>query len=197
MLSGWDFYRIFHSLKLHFTTEQYNVLKYSGSLRVNEEKFAVRNDRMRYENFANRVFNKTKAGHLIIANFVYGDPFFVYSDYGTAYDVYLKWKRIKESITREFELDLQYITSLGAKDLFNKTPKGNMPPLLQMVSAGKINVETVVILNNEYQEFFDNWSNICGNDPMLKDLVLRYRKYRCFVQYDEAKIKNVLEKVKL
>ena len=198
MLSGWDLFKIHHSLKLHFSSASYDVLKYNGKTNVSFNSFEARRDKLRFDSFAHKLIGKNKAGHFCIANFMYGSHNFIYESYDDAYEVYLKWKKVRESITREFEKDVSFIQSAGSGvfDVFAKTKSGKLPPVLQIVLAGKISCETLIILNNEHKEFFDNWVEMYDNDPYVSKLLLKWKKYSPFVSYDADKIRPILEGVK-
>lgn len=197
MLTGWDFFRISNSLKLHFTTEKYDCVKYGGKTTTTYDSFQRRRDKLRYDSFAHKLIGDKKAGHLCIANFVYGSKNFLYEPYDDAYDVYLKWLKIKESITRVFEKDVGYLNRLvESKDnlnLFESTKSGNYPPLLQVLMGGHITVETACILNKEHKDFFDKFMLLCQNDPMVSEMMLKWKKYQTFVSYDPNKIKSILK----
>jgi hypothetical protein len=197
MLSGFDFFKIYHSLHLHFTSSKYDVLKYNGRTNVSFEVFDRRRDSMRFNSFAHKLIGKNKAGRFCIANFVYGSKNFIYEPYDDAYEVYMKWKKVRESITRTFEKDVSYLNTLASSraafDLFAKTKKGNYPPILQVVLGGHISIETVCILDKEHKEFFDNWKEICQNDPYVEKELLKWKKYQPFVQYDADKINPILD----
>lgn len=200
MLSGWDLFKIHHSLKLHFTTPSYDVLKYNGKSRISQKSFEVRNDKLRFDSFANKLIGKNKAGHFCIANFVYGNPNFMYGTYEDAYDVYLEWKKVREMVTRTVEKDVNYINQLksgrAGQNFFAKTNSGNYPPLMQVALGGKISVETLCILDKEHKEFFDSWAAICQNDPYMSKQILKWKKYQPFVSYDADKIKPILNGAK-
>lgn len=196
MLSGWEFFKIYHSLKLHFTSKSYDVLKYNGKTSMSENSFNSRNDRHRFDSFAYKLIGKNKAGHFCIANLMYGSSNFIYEPFDQGYDVYLEWKKVRESMTREFQKDVVYLNQLAGSraclDLFAETKSGKLPPILQVALAGKINPETVIILNKEHKEFFDSWTSMCNNDPYVSKTLLKWQKYAPFVSYDSDKIKTVL-----
>lgn len=197
MLSGWEFFNIHHALKLHFTSESYDVLKYNGRSNMKYETFQNRRDKLRFDSFAHKLIGKTKAGHFCIANFVHGSQNFIYEQYDDAYDVYLQWKKVRESMTREFEKDVLYLNQLASSrasfDLFAKTKSGHFPPILQVTLGGKVNIETLIILNKEHKEFFDRWAEFVHNDPMVSRNLLKWKKYQPFVAYDADKINKILE----
>lgn len=167
---------------------------------MSQAAYQNRNDKQRFETFAYKLIGKNKAGHFCIANLMYGSQNFIYEPYDQAYDVYLEWKKVRESLTREFQKDVVYLNQLAGSraclDLFAETKSGKYPPILQVVLAGKINPETVIILNKEHKEFFDRWMSICKNDPYVSKTLLKWQKYAPFVSYDSDRIKEVLKGAK-
>jgi len=196
MLSGFEFFKIYHSLQLHFSSSGYDVLKYNGKTNITYERFEHRRDKMRFDSFAHKLIGKNKAGHFCIANLVYGSKQFVYEPYDDAYEVYLQWRKVRESITRTFEKDVSYLNTLVSSratfDIFAKTKKGNHPPILQVALGGQVSIETLCILDKEHREFFDNWSDMCQNDPYIDKVLLKWKKYQPFVAYDADRIKPIL-----
>jgi hypothetical protein len=197
MLSGYEFFKIYHSLHLHFTSAKYDVFKYNGKTNASYSAFERRRDKLRFDSFANKLIGKHKAGQFCIANFVYGSNHFIYEPYDDGYDVYLHWKKIRESVTHTFEKDIGYLNRIVENkpgiNLFEKTKSGNHPPLLQVGLAQMVGVETLCIIDKEHREFFDNWMLICDNDPMVTEKLLMWKKYQPFVNYDEDKIKPILQ----
>lgn len=200
MLSGFEFFKIHHSLKLHFTSASYDVLKYNGKTNISQQSFENRRDKMRFSSFANKLIGKNKAGHFCIANFVYGSNNFIYEPYDDAYEVYLQWKKVRESITRTFEKDVKFLNDLksgrAGQDFFSQTKSGNHPPVLQVVLGGRISIETACILDTEHAGFFDICRELYDNDPMVNKTLLRWKKYQPFVSYDADKIKPILDGAK-
>jgi len=196
MLSGFEFFKIHRSLHLHFTSKSYDVMKYNGRTNASFASFENRRDKLRFDSFANKLIGKNKAGQFCIANFVYGSTNFIYEPYDDGYEVYLHWKKVRESITRTFEKDVAYINRLvssrAAFDLFAQTKSGNHPPILQVALGGHISVESLCIIDKEHTEFFDKWSTICNNDPYVEKVLLKWKKYQPFVSYDADKIKPIL-----
>lgn len=198
-MNGFEFYQLTHSLKLHFTKESYDVMKSGRGRKLKYETFLARKDANKFEYFANKFVNSIKAGQFVIANIISDNANFMYGTYDDANDIFLQWKKVRESLTNEFTKDIATLNTLVDEkniNLFNLTPKGYAPPLLQLALAKKINVESVVLLNKEHHEFFDNWQKICENDPYMNDVVLMYRKYQPFVVYDPDKIQSVIKEAR-
>lgn len=195
MLSGWEFFKLHKALDFHFHNEQYDVIKYNGKINVSPEKFGLQSDRYRFDYYGNKFHSREKAGQFCIANFVRGNRGFIYQSFDDAESEYFQWKKVQESITKVFSDDLFKIANKINRDtdIFEKTPSGNLPPLMQMLKVSFVTIETAVILHKEYKNFFDNWSSMCDNDPYVRDLILRMKKYQPFLRYNQDKIKLILK----
>lgn len=197
-MEGFTLYQIVRPLKLHFTTENYDALKYHGKLRSSFETFLQRKDYTRYETLGSKFTNKTKAGQWVLANMVYGDPeTFLYDPFENTNKVFLKWRGIREAISKHFADDLDLMLSkLPYESWFDVTPKGNLPPLLQMVSRDLVKLETAILLNKQ-SNIFDKWSILCHNDPYMMKVLMKLKKYSPFVKFDVENVdKILLEKVR-
>lgn len=198
MTSGKRFFEIYISLKLHFTTT-YDVIKYSGKGRFRKTKLDEKKYGNLFKQWGSRFSNEKKLGHFVIANLVYGDEEFPFKPYADAEKVYLRWLRTRESITKETTDDLNKIKDLMTQNQFtfdyiiDRTPKGKLPPLLQMAIFKKINLETLVIIHKEYKELFDTWEDLLYNDPYAQDVVFKLKKYIPFVKYEQDKILPALK----
>ena len=198
-MNGFGFFKIYHALDLHLNTERYDVFKYMGRTKAKAETFALRRDKSRFEYWANKIKNDKKAGKFCIANFIHGNSNWIYEFYDQGEEAFQKWTKIKESQSKMFEDDLGKIQKLAEKHelsfirLFEKTPSGKYPPLLQILNTRLILPETGVILNQKLK-CFDKWQDICHTDPYVDEKLMRLRKYTPFVKYDDSKIQQSLER---
>lgn len=194
MLSGWAFFKIWKAFNFHFYHTNYDIIKYNGKINVSEEKYGTRNDRYRFEYFGSKFHNRKSAAQFCIANFIRGNKDFIYQSYNDANSEYLQWRKIQDAISKVFSDDL---VKIGKKinissNIFEVTQSGNLPPLLQMMKVSFVTLETIVILNKETESFLDKWSELCNNDPYLKELINKTLKYQPFVKYDREKINEIM-----
>lgn len=202
-MTGWEFFKIHHALELHFHTRKYDVFKYNGKIKVDPDNFGVRTDRTRFDYWAKYFSNKGQAGKFCIANNVYGSEDWIYKPYSEAEEAYTKWLKIKESLSNTLRTDLSKIIDIKRKHnistsaLFDKTPNGKYPPLLQIFNTGSCTVETMVIINKFVEPFIDKWNSICYIDPYVDDRMMLVKKYEPFVSIDEHKVISILEEKEL
>jgi T4 gene Gp59 loader of gp41 DNA helicase/T4 gene Gp59 loader of gp41 DNA helicase C-term len=191
-MSGYVAYCMYHSLKLHFTTENYDYIKFHGKTRVNQDSFMRDKSRFTYYKLS-RKYNEVELKDFYVANFIdgrtgwAGDLLSVEAD-----DCYTKWSKKMQSISYQFEQDLDTILSKGMKGLLTVKP-GEHPELLVMAMQRKINVESIIIMN-KFMNFIPMWKERIDDDLLWPKLHNTMVKYRPFIHCDEAKMKVILVK---
>jgi hypothetical protein len=191
-MTGFEFFKIYTPLKLHFTQESYDGFKYKWQTRaISNDGFCARKDRFLFEKWGKQHKNSISAGQLVISNFIYNSANWLYDDMQDAQDVYTKWKSVRESITKTFEDDLNELNAhkLLWDQCISRTPKGNAAPLLQLYLAKRIHPESVVISDN-INSFIDRWANEYNLDPLIKDEMVKLKKYVPFVKFDRDKVQE-------
>ena len=141
-MEAYDAYKIYHALKLHFTSD-YDYNKYNGKANVSVDSFLKRNDRP----FFGRVSRKYKddTRDFFISNFVVNPKGWVgnFND-----ENYLNWKKRNQSLKYNYKSELT--------ELFHKVStfdeifhNGSQHPLLlKQFMAKRISIETVAILES-------------------------------------------------
>ena len=143
-MEPFDVYKIYLSLKLHFTTDSYDITKHKYAAKGRKETFLKRKDLMVIRKLA-RDFSREEIINILIANFVSGDK------WGGMFDAeemerYKHWKENKEKLNYTFEQDLHSIQLRMEKDNIEDATKDEQHPLiLKMLMGRQIALETVVI----------------------------------------------------
>ena len=170
-MEPFDVYKIYLSLKLHFTTDSYDITKHKYAAKGRKETFLKRKDLMVIRKLA-RDFSREEIINILIANFVSGDKWGGMFD-AEAMERYKHWKANKEKLNYTFEQDLHSIQLRMEKDNIEDATKDEQHPLiLKMLMGRQIALETVVILNK-----------IIGyvDDLVLSDYCRLIKKYDPFM----------------
>ena len=174
-MDPFDVYKIYLALKLHFTTESYDITKHKYAAKGKKETFLKRKDLTVLRKLA-RDFRRQEIIDILVANFVSGDRWGGMFDV-EAMETYKKWKANKERLSYTFEQDLNSIQLRMEKDNIEDATVDDQHPLILKLLLGKqIALETVVILNKAVN-FIDDYND----DLILKDTCLLVRKYSPFV----------------
>lgn len=188
-MTPYDVYRSYLALKLHFTTEQYDVIKQQGRVRATKQSFFKRTDLFAIRKIA-ETYSDKEVVDFLVANFVTGDR------WGGVFDLeaksnYVDWKRRMESISYTFTNEIDKMIAYSEKenisfdDLF-KNNAGQHPIFFKMYLRKTLSIETLVILN-KLNNFVDNLDNTLSSDLMWPDTSRIIKKYSPFLTIDKEK----------
>lgn len=186
-MDGFKAYKYFMAVKLHFTSDKYDVFEMNGRVSGSRATFEKRNDRSLFEKLATKFSTDRELIQFFVSNFAYGNNGVVYG--ADSHDYYLKWQTRKQSISRVFEMDMlkisRFLESHGMQfeDLFKVDDCS--PPLLNLYLNGSITLETMSIIN-DIDPYLDKWEPLImlwGNEFRI------IRKVKKFVKYNEDMLK--------
>lgn len=196
MMDGFRAYKYYAAIKLHFTSEKYDVFKSKGRVRCSLNTFQSRNDRYLFERIGTKFSSDKDYIQYIASNFMYRNPNVIYSadQADTNYTVYL---RRKQSITKVFGDDLQSMIDNNAQ--YYDFSGSKIPDVVQLWLSDRITLETAVILNDldHYTSRLKDNSHV---NLLLGEDLLRLEKSKQFVKYNPYKImdqyQSFLEEIK-
>lgn len=188
-MDGFKAYKYFMAIKLHFTSEKYDVFEMNGRVSGSRAAFERRNDRGLFEKLAKKFDKDQDLIQFLVANFAYGHTSVVYSNDSEEY--YRVWIKRKESRTQVFSNDLNKIVNYLElnklkSDVLFSTDEG-MPLLLQMYIGNHITLETMVILQ-EYEDYLAKWEPLI---MLWHDYFLTIRKANRFVKFDRNRLQSI------
>jgi len=195
-MDGFKAYRYYLAIKLHFTTDKFNVFENRGNVRGTREAFNARNDRYIFEKLAVKRPADKELIQFFTANFAYGNDTAIYAGQ-EAEDNFTEWNRRKQSITKIFIDDLASILTyievnrLKHSAIFNFT-ENEYPVVLNLFVGNKITIETVTILN-ELKDIISLWKENTSARFIWENEFRRIIKLTGFVKYDRIKIQNVFD----
>jgi hypothetical protein len=70
MISGYEAFGLYQSLKLHFTTDSYDYFKYNGKTNVTVTAFENRKDKYHFYKLSRKYTNKEDLINFIVANLI-------------------------------------------------------------------------------------------------------------------------------
>lgn len=188
-MDGFKAYKYFMAIKLHFTSEKYDVFEMNGRVSGSRATFERRNDRWLFEKLGKKFDTDHEYIQFLVANFAYGHKNVVYSSDSDEY--YRLWMRRKESRTRQFQTDLDKIVNhlemnrIPAEKLYSV--ETGMPELLSLYLGGHVTIETMVILQ-DFEDYLSKWEPLI---MLWHDSFLTIRKCTGFVKYSKIKLNGV------
>lgn len=189
IMAPYDVYRAYLSLKLHFTTDTYDIIKQNGRIRASKQSFLKRKDLFSIKKVS-ELYTDKEVVDFLVANFVSGNRWGGIFDQDSK-NTYVQWKKRLESITYTFEKELNEILSNCElkKIMFEdalKSFNSQHPLLLKLYLNGRVSMETLVILNklNNYVEDLDH---SLAKDIIWPDVSRLIKKYSPFLSIDKEK----------
>ena len=187
----YEAYRLFMALRLHFTSD-YDAVKYNFKSSASPNAFHKRRDKFFFAKIAKRHEKDIK--NFYVSQFINGTTWVgdMLDEEGESN--YRRFRKVKESIHRTFELDMQ--TAANEVESFDDllvvtTP--NQPPLIvQLYQQEEITLESVVILNGIFG-FMDRCSKDITETISWPDIYRLVTKTTPFVEYRKEKIIKALK----
>ena len=194
-MDGFRAFKYYTALKLHFTTPKFDVFVNKGHVKGSLQRYQMRNDRGLFEKLARQFPTDREFIQFVASNFMYGHPTMVY-DMEEGLANYKVFQSRRQAMTRVFENDLDVILQSGAQ---YEIVDDKIPDVLQLLLAGKVTIETLVILN-DLDGIIDRVADNSHLALLFGDQFLRINKSKGFVKYDSYKIMDqylsFLEEVK-
>lgn len=188
-MTEFEVYRHYLALKLHFTTDQYDVIKQQGRVRASKQAFYKRKDLLSIKRIAN-TFRDQDIVNFLVANFVSGDRWGGLFD-TEAKERYVSWKKRIESITYTFKKEIDKLrfycekNELPFDELFS-CKSGQHPYIVKAYLRGDMSIETLVILN-KINNYTDELDKQLSGDLVWPDLSRLIKKYMPFLTINKEK----------
>jgi len=184
-------YQQYLALKLHFTTDSYDYIKYNGKTSAKFAAFEKRKDKHFFGRLSKRNDSKYVMNYFV-ANLIAGKEWIGEMDK----KILQEWLSRTQSIEYNFTNDIEkLLTNVSNFDIIFTCEDGTHPKLIKTYLGKKISLETLVILEKilHYRKHFDKKIQEKFMWPDISRLIL---KYEPFVKADIYKCKSLLrEKV--
>ena len=148
MYGGFDVYKTYLAVKLHFTTDTYDYYKYGGKVNTKLDTFTKRKDRYFFHKLSTR-YAETDILDFFVANFLSDSKRWIGNLLANdGRDVYLDYKKRKEAFAYHFKQDCGNIASdfsrrnISFDDGFIPIG-GQHPRVLRLLIQRKISYQSV------------------------------------------------------
>jgi hypothetical protein len=193
-MNGFDVFKTYQAIKLHFGTPTYNFFVYNGKTNATLDSFERRRDKFMFHKLA-RKYKEEEIVPFLVANFVHNNHTWtkdLLSD--EAREVYTNWIKINQSMSQIFKDDLaRLMPNERSPKEFNKlfVTDGDYPKILTAYQVNDITLETLTVLNS-MMNFITIWDKKIEDDIIYPKVSLKVRKYGAFLNVDVKKYKNIL-----
>tara|TARA_B100001113_G_C21115260_1_gene625068 strand:- start:567 stop:1145 length:579 start_codon:yes stop_codon:yes gene_type:complete len=186
-MDPFEVYKLYNALKLHFESD-YDAVKYNFKSNVTPNSFFKRRDKYF---FAKLGKNQKDILNFLVFNFIEDIKYIGDMMDSDGEQNYRKHKRVHESLSREFQKDINNIETDFDNLLVVNTI--NTPPLIvQKWMEEEVSLETVVILDS-LTGFIKKEGNKISETILWPDVSRKITKYGPFVNFDKNKFINLLK----
>ena len=189
-MNGFEVYKIYLSLKLHFSKDNYNFFLFNGKSRASLASFDKRNDKYFFKKLALK-YDANTIIEFFVSHFIHDDKFWIGNISLQNSKIYSEWKNKIQSLSFKFSNEVEELVNLEPN--FDKIfeTNGGHPLLLKQYFSGQLSLESLVILNKvlNFVPVFDKQIK----DPVVwPDLKRKVVKYEPFLSIDTPKYKKIL-----
>ena len=198
-MTGFEAYQLYLAVKLHFTSDSYDFVKYKGQTRsASQSTYQKRKDKYLFEKLA-KVCPSDELVPFIIANFLHNPCYVIHLLEPEAANRYMDWKRRIESLPYIFENECKKLVSqLDPNDIHNEfnslfsTKEFSHPTLLLMLLQQDLSFECFVILDS-LLGFSKKWDSDLSGDPIWEETSSKSKKYYTFLHINLQKYRKLLK----
>lgn len=195
-MTTFEAYKTYLALKLHFTTDGYDIRKTKGHVKASTATLD-KNMKLQYElQRLKRKYSQRDFVNYLVANFISGDKYGgIYNT--SAESVFLDWQARQDALTYKYKQDLERLSTLSETFEGLLPCKHSHPTLLKQYLGGHIMLETMVILDRLYS-FSEHLDDDLFGDPIWGSVSKLMHKYSLFIKAGTAEdttFRDITEKV--
>ena len=190
-MSGIEVYKMYLSLKLHFTTDSFDYFKYGNAAKASQQSFDSRRDKFFFVKLS-RTFKEDELREFFVANMIVEDKVYPATLVREGAKNYQENLKRKQSLAYNFKQDVN--TLYEESHFFDKLfiIDGLHPPLLKAHLGGRISIETLVIFNKIFN-YVENFNKIIKEEIVWKPICNRVLKYEPVISIDKGKYKSIIK----
>jgi hypothetical protein len=194
IVTPFETYQHYLSLKNHFTNPKYDFFKYGAKTRASVTSFNKRKDKYWFEK-TSRKYSDEEVVNFLVSNFVSStnpQNLWIGEIINSGERTYAEWMKRQQSLTYLFkEQSNELLSENGLEELFNCS-KGH-PKILKEFLSGRLSLETFVIYDKIFH-FSKNFDKKL-NDPVWETVSLKVKKYNPFLNIDMFRYKKILREI--
>ena len=198
MYGGFDVFRVYMAVKLHFTTN-YDYFEYDGKVNCKLETFTKRNDRY----FFHKLSTKYKQDEILdffVANFIDKDKNWIGNLLeNDGREIYLNYKKVKDNFKFHFRNEFTNIVNdfstkrISFDDGF-LCRDGQHPRLLRLLIQRRASFQTIIVLD-QVLSFIKNWNKQIEEKVVWPKIAKTIERMKPFINYNITECKLIMKEV--
>ena len=199
MYGGFDVYKVYLGVKLHFTTKTYDYIKYGGKVNATLDSFTKRKDRYFFHKLSTK-YGQDNILDFFVANFLADSKRWVGNLLeNDGRDVYLDYRKRKEAFTYHFRNDCVLVRDdFSARGLsFDNgflAIDGQHPRLLRLLIQKKLAIQTAVVFDH-FLSFVKNWNVEIKETFVWPEIASKVTRVKPFINFNATECKLIMKEV--
>ena len=194
IVTPFETYQHYLSLKNHFTNPKYDFFKYGAKTRASITSFNKRRDKYWFEK-TSRKYSDKEVVDFLVSNFVSADSpsnLWIGQIINSGERTYQEWMRRQQSLTYLFkEQRNELFSEIKLEEALNCS-KGH-PIILKKFLSGQLSLETLTIYEKIFHFSKDFDKKLL--DPVWETVSLKIKKYIPFINIDVFSYKKILREI--
>lgn len=195
-MTGFDVYKLYLSVKLHFTSDKYNFFQYQGKSKASQASYEKRKDKYFFEKLANKYTYDTLVEYFVSQFVAEQDVWLGDIVKAKGERVYYNWRKNNHVLSNKFENELVQLLSLIPSPYQENIDKlftcgsGTHPLIVKAYLKKSISLETLVIMENVFS--FTHHIDKHISDPLWKSIMKKIIKYSPFLNINVSDYKKII-----
>jgi hypothetical protein len=190
-MDGFDVYKTYLALKLHFSKDTYNFFTFNGKSRASLQSFEKRKDKYFFKKIGIK-YDEKEIVNFLLSHFIEDSNCWIGNISVNKSKTYSEWKNKIQSMSFVFQNEMDLLSNISEDfDTLFKVNNGQHPIILKEYLAGNVSLESMVILQ-KIINFIPYFSQKISEPivwPEVKKLVV---KYEPFISIESTKYKRIL-----
>jgi hypothetical protein len=194
IVTPFETYQHYLSLKNHFTNPKYDFFKYGAKTRASVTSFNKRKDKYWFEK-TSRKYSDKEIVDFLVSNFISStnpQNLWIGEIINSGERNYAEWTKRQQSLSYLYKEQMQeFFSENKLEDAFNCS-KGH-PPILKKFLGGDVSIECLSICEKifSFRKDFDKKLD----DPVWETVSLKLKKYIPFLNIDVFRYKKILRQI--
>ena len=200
-IHGFDVYRNYLAMKLHFTNQNFDYFQAGGKTNAKEETYRQRNDFWFFETLAKK-YTAQEIQELLLASFVLSEEtskVWIGDIKSVGNNRYLVWKKQMETLSYTFSQDIDTMVQCVEQGeytfatLFGATlseSQRRLPGALKLLCKGRI-LQITFLICDQAIDFMPLWDKYLI-DPLWQGISFKIKKIKPFLSIDVDKYRKVI-----
>ncbi len=189
-MDGYEVYKIYLSLKLHFSKDNYNFVTFNGKSRASLKSFENRKDKYFFKKLGLK-FERQELIEFFVSHFIIDSNLWIGNISIHKSKTYSTWKSKIQSMSFIFENEMQSLFYDRDFDSVFKITNGQHPDLLKEHLSGRVSLESMVILN-QLVNYIPHFNNKISDPIVWPETKKKVVKYEPFLSVNKSKYKGIL-----